>query len=266
MGGDLDDTIRRARPKPYRFRDGYGIITRTMALAPTYRRRLRERALDQYGYVTTRDANAIGVPPGELRKLSARGGLEHVGHGLYRFEDIPRTGRDQFMEAVLRVGGDAYLEGDAVLALHDLALANPRRIRVATPRRDRRKHPDFLAVERRNLPAGERAVYEGIPATTVARALLDCRGVIMDERLIEAAGEAARTGLLRRRETQRVLSELGVAAPGSLIVVVGAGRREPRKPCPEICPELSKSEVISGHIQRPEMAQQSQKRHQGSYS
>jgi predicted transcriptional regulator of viral defense system len=181
-----------------------------MALAPTYRRRLHERALDQYGYVTTRDADEIGVPPGELRKLSSRGGLEHVGYGLYRFEDIPRTGRDQFMEAVLRVGPDAYLESDAVLALHDLALANPRQIHVATPRRDRRKHPDFLKVERRSLPADERTLYEGIPATTIARALLDCRGVIMDERLIEAAREAARTGLLRRRDAQRVLSDLEI--------------------------------------------------------
>lgn len=180
-----------------------------MALAPTYRRRLYERALDQYGYVTTGDADEIGVPPGELRKLSQRGGLEHVWYGLYRFEDIPRTGRDQFMEAVLLAGPDAYLQADAVLALHDLALANPRRIRVATPRRNRRRLPDFLTVERRSLPADERTLYEGIPATTIARALLDCRGAIMDERLIEAAKEAARTGLLRRRDAQRVLSDLG---------------------------------------------------------
>lgn len=178
-----------------------------MALAPTYRRRLYERALDQYGYVTTRDAVEIGVPPGELRKLSERGGLEHVGYGLYRFEDIPRTSRDQFMEAVLLVGRDAYLQGDAVLALHNLALANPRQIRVATPRRNRRKHPDFMTVERRSLSADELTHYEGIPATTIARALLDCRGVIMEERLIEAAKEAARTGLLRRRDDYRAVSK-----------------------------------------------------------
>jgi predicted transcriptional regulator of viral defense system len=55
-----------------------------MALRQTYRRRLHERALDQYGYVTTRNANELGVPAVELRKLHQRGGLEHVGHGLYR--------------------------------------------------------------------------------------------------------------------------------------------------------------------------------------
>ena len=66
----------------------------------TYRRRLHERALDQYGYVTTQDAVDLGVPAVELRKLHQRGCLEHVGQGLYRFEDIPTTPRDEFMEAV----------------------------------------------------------------------------------------------------------------------------------------------------------------------
>lgn len=179
-----------------------------MALSTTYRRRLRERALEQYGYITTRDAEELGVPPVELRKLRQRGGLDHVGHGLYRFEDIPATGHDQFMEAVLRVGPGAHLVGDAVLALHDLALTNPRRIRVATPRRDRHRVPGFLEVERREIPAEERTIYEGIPATTVARALLDCRGTIMHDRLVDAAREAARTGLLRRGEAARVLDEL----------------------------------------------------------
>ena len=45
-----------------------------MALADTYRRRLRDRALDQYGYVTTRDAADVGVPAVELRKIAQRGG------------------------------------------------------------------------------------------------------------------------------------------------------------------------------------------------
>ena len=51
---------------------------------------------------------------------------------------------------------------------------------------------------------------EGIPATTVARALLDCRGTIMDERLAQAVEEAARAGLVGRAERRRLLAELGV--------------------------------------------------------
>ena len=180
-----------------------------MALATTYRRILHERALDQYGYVTTRDAEALGVPAGELRKLTQRGGIEHIAHGLYRFDDVPQTGKEQFMEAVLRVGPDAYLTGDAVLALHDLALVNPRRLRVAAPQRPRRKLPEFVEVVQDTAPAPDRTKYEGIPAATVARALRDCQGVVMRDRLIEATQEAARVGLLRRKEAAQLLQEFG---------------------------------------------------------
>lgn len=183
-----------------------------MALAETYRRRLYDRALDQYGYVTTQDAEAVGVPPVELRKIAARGGLEHVAYGLYRFDDIPRTGRDQYLEAVRRVGPDAHLTHDAVLALHDLGLVNPRRIRVGTPHRARGRLPDHIEVINERLDPVDLTVYEGIPSATVARALLDCRGIVMEERLVGAAREAARQGLLRKSEARRVLAALGAAA------------------------------------------------------
>lgn len=180
-----------------------------MVLADTYRRQLHDRALDQYGYVTTRDAENLGVPPVELRKIAQRGGVEHVAYGLYRFDDVPRTGRDQFMEAVLRVGQEAYLTHDAVLAFHDLGLVNPRRIRVGTPKRARPRLPDYIEVVWRRLDPHELTVYEGIPSATVARALIDCRGLAMGERLVDAAREAARRGLLRRSEADRLLTELG---------------------------------------------------------
>jgi len=173
----------------------------------TYRRRLYERALDQYGYVTTRDAGDLGVPAVELRKLHQRGGLDHVGQGLYRFEDIPPTPKDEFMEAVLRVGEDALLAGDAVLALHDLGFLHPRRIRVATPRRVRRRLPPSIKVEQREVPRAKRTTYEGIPAMTVADAIRDCRGLVMPERLAEAALEAAQAGLIRKAEANRLVEE-----------------------------------------------------------
>ena len=183
-----------------------------MALADTYRRRLRDRALDQYGYITTRVAEDLEVPVVELRKVAHRGGVEHVAYGLYRFDDIPRTSRDQFMEAVLRVGPEAYLTHDAVLALHELGLVNPRRIRIGTPKRARPRLPAHVEVIHRRLEARELTAYEGIPSATVARALLDCRGVVMSERLVEAAQEAARVGLLRKSEADSVLIELGSVA------------------------------------------------------
>lgn len=181
-------------------------------MADTYRRRLHERALHQYGYVTTADASDLGVPAVEVRKLASRGGLQHVAYGLYRFDDVPSTGRDQYMEAVLRVGRDAYLTHDAVLGIHDLGLVNPRRLRVGTPHRVRRRIPEHIQVVHRHLESTDLTVYEGIPSATVARALVDCRGIVMPERLVDAGREAAARGLLRRSEASRVIATLEATA------------------------------------------------------
>jgi predicted transcriptional regulator of viral defense system len=169
-----------------------------------YRLTIREIALDQYGYVTTRDAADAGVPAVELRKLTARGALTNVAYGLYRLADTRPTEYDQFAEALLRVGDGAYLRGDAVLALHELALVNPRRIRVGVPRRVRAALPAFVDLREEEMPAEDLTVYEGLHSTTVARSLLDCRGQVMTERLLDAAKQAKAEGLLTGREYARV--------------------------------------------------------------
>jgi predicted transcriptional regulator of viral defense system len=177
--------------------------------ATTYRAQLWDVAVDQYGYVATSDAASLDIPTVELRKLAARGFLKHVARGLYRVPVLPRTEFDEYMEAVLWVGRDAVLSHDAVLALHDLAFANPATIRVTTPHRVRKTYPRRdISIVHAVVPSGECATYRGIPATTVARALLDCRQLIMTSRLLEAAGEARNEGLLLTDEHARVVREL----------------------------------------------------------
>jgi len=177
--------------------------------AHTYRRRLREWALDQYGYVTTADATQLGIPPVELRKLAGRGLLDRIDRGLYRFPDAPPTPRDMFMEAVLWTGPGAALACDAVLALHDLALANPRSLRVITGHRVRKAHPrDDVTIIARKIPCADLTSYFRIPSTTVARALIDCRDLIMPSRLLEATDQAWREGLLLASEHDNVIAEL----------------------------------------------------------
>jgi predicted transcriptional regulator of viral defense system len=180
-----------------------------MALATTYRRQLHQQAVGQYGYITTRDAEQLGVPDWAVRQLAARGGLTRRGRGVYRFDDVPPTANDDFMEAVLAAGEGAHLVSDAVLALHGLADVNPTRIRVGTPRRARLKVPKTIEIVARRDQPEDLTAYEGIPATTVARAILDARGIVMNERLVAAAKDAADRGLLRRRETDKVLAALG---------------------------------------------------------
>lgn len=178
------------------------------ALAQTYRRQLRERADEQYGFITTRDAAELGVPPVEVRKIAARGGLTRVGHGVYRFDDVQRTGREAFMEAVLLAGEGAFLTGEAVLALHELAQVNPRRVTVGAPRHVRAELPRHIEVHEEKVEPRDLTEYEGIPSTTVARALIDARRTVMRDRLEAALDRATAKGLVLRPDRERVLEKL----------------------------------------------------------
>ena len=109
-----------------------------------YRSALYALAAEHHGLLTTDMARAVGVPSVEVRKLAARGGMSNVARGLYRVEGIDGGDRAPYAEAVLRVGEDAHLVGDSVLAFHDLALVNPRRIKVGSPRRVRRDLPAHI--------------------------------------------------------------------------------------------------------------------------
>ena len=168
-----------------------------------YRDVVRELALDRYGYVTTKDAAEAGVPAVELPKLAARGGLVNVSYGLYRVPDAPATELDQFAEALLRVGEGAYLHGESVLALLELADVNPRKIKVATARRARPKLPAVIELIRA-VGASPITLYKGLSAQPVADAILECRGRLERERLLKAAKQARTEGLLTTTEWQRV--------------------------------------------------------------
>lgn len=170
----------------------------------TARERLYDVALSQHGYVTSADAVELGIERNQLYRLSTWRGLTRISYGLYRFDAMPVTGNDEYMEAVLRVGPEAYLTRESVLALHSLGLVNPSVIRVGTRRRSRRRLPATVSVEMRALPDEELTIYDGIPSATVRRALLDCAAVIMSDRFDEAVERARDEGLLTARELEDV--------------------------------------------------------------
>jgi predicted transcriptional regulator of viral defense system len=174
-----------------------------MARELTYRDIVREIALDHYGYVTTKEAAEAGVPAVELPKLAARGGLKNIGYGLYRVPDIPPHGLDQYAEALLRAGEDAFLYGESVLAVFGLADVNPRRVKVGVHKRTRPKLPTYVEL----VPVKGQVTttyYEGLKSQPVADAILECRGRIESERLLDAAKEARKQGLLTTTEWTRV--------------------------------------------------------------
>jgi Predicted transcriptional regulator len=178
-----------------------------MSSGTKYRDIVCDIALDQHGFVTTSDAVAAGVPPIELPKLAARGGMENIAYGVYRVTGIPPTSNDQFAEAIFRVGRESFLYGESVLALFGLADVNPRQIKVGVRRRARPRLPAFIELVQ---VKGETAttLYDGMRSQTVADAIMACRGRIETPRLMNAARYARKEGLLTTVEWKNVKDSL----------------------------------------------------------
>lgn len=170
----------------------------------SYRERLFDLAQEQHGFVTTADARSLGVPPVELRKLAQRGKLTNIKRGLYQFPQLTGSMNESYLLATLNVGKDAYLVADAVLAFHDLAQVNPRAIRVGTKLRVRHQLPAQVILADFSVPENQIEIRDGVRTTRVAQAIIDCKGFVMRERLLDALTNAIERGLVTSAETRRV--------------------------------------------------------------
>jgi predicted transcriptional regulator of viral defense system len=141
-----------------------------------------------------------------VRRLASRGALERVGHGVYRHTGVPVGERTELAAALACVGEDAFLEGDTVLAMFGLALVNPPKIHVGTPRRHRSKPPEHTVVTvRAHMAEGDLTTYEDLRCVTVRRALLDGIPHLLGERVLDAVAEAKRRDLIDELEATEII-------------------------------------------------------------
>lgn len=174
----------------------------------TYREQLFELAQEQHGYVSTNDARRLGIPTVELRKLAHRGKIENIYRGIYQFPQLSGSKNENYLLAILSVAENAYLTGYSVLAFHDLAQVNPRKIRVGTNQRVRREIPDQIHVTTDYLQDSDIEVWDGVRSTRVARAIIDSKGIVMTDRLLGALTKAIELGLVTGSEETQVRTAL----------------------------------------------------------
>lgn len=166
-----------------------------------------EIAIENYGLVTYADALDAGITGGELNRFTSNGRLERIGHGVYKLVRYVPTPYDQYAAAVTLVGPDAYIYGESVLAMHNLALVNPRKTTVATPKRIRKTIPSWIQI----VPAKGNDIvenYEGIPCQRIDDAFRACRKTIMKSRLADGLGEAVSAGLISENNVIALRKEL----------------------------------------------------------
>lgn len=170
---------------------------------------LIEHAQQQYGYLTPDDARELDIDPTQLRLMTARHTLEHVGHGLYRMPMVPVTQLDAYMEAVLWAGRRGVLSHETALDLHELCDVNPSVIHLMVPSgfRTRKAVSAIYRLHRCDLDPAEVGWHEGIPIVTPERAILGGIEQALGWHLIDQAIETARArGLITKAVADRLAS------------------------------------------------------------
>ncbi|MCL2024408.1 MAG: hypothetical protein FWG78_01325 [Coriobacteriia bacterium] len=164
-----------------------------------------EIGADNYGLVTIAEVKKLGISRKVMNALTARGRLLRRGYGVYKLAHYIPTPYDVYAEAVALVGSNAYLYGESVISMLELAPTNPARIFVATPARVRKTLPEHIIVIKADYQPTN---YDGVPSQSVTDAIRASMKSVMPDRLIDTVEEARRQGYIKETERIELLDEL----------------------------------------------------------
>lgn len=168
-------------------------------------RALLELANSQWGVVARWQLETIGVSLSMLKTRVARGRMTRLHRGVYVVGHRRLQGRAHTMAAALAVGPGAVASHRDAAWLHGLRPGGHRHRDVTTTRRGVRGG-DGIAVHRTTaLHAEDVTTIDGIPATSLARTLVDLAGVVAPDHLAKALAEAERLLLLDLRALERAI-------------------------------------------------------------
>jgi predicted transcriptional regulator of viral defense system len=167
-----------------------------------------ELAADQHGYLTTAQAGQLGIARDAIRKMAKRGTLERVSWGVYRVPTFPVSTFAEYTEASLWPAGVlGVISHESALAIRDLSDVSPPKVHLTVPKafRVRRTIPAHLMIHRADLPEDDVTQVEGIPTTTVRRAIEDCHRTHLGPALLrQAIEDGEREGYLKPDEVREL--------------------------------------------------------------
>lgn len=160
-------------------------------------------AEDNYGIITSAQAEAIGISRQNMVSMARKGDLTRLCHGVYQVKHHVIGPNDVYAVGVAMVGDAAYLRGASVVAMLNLAPTNPGLLYIGSAKRVRRRLPDgFIVKDRTPCEAAEYEGYEGIRCQPLFDAMIAARdeGSIDADRIAAAATAANEKGLLTDEE------------------------------------------------------------------
>lgn len=141
------------------------------------RDQLWEIAAGQHGYVTSQQAEDLGITNRALNQLAVRETLEHPAFGVYRFPNYPVTTADPYMLAVLWTRApEAALSHETALDVFGVSDVNPTVIHVTVGkhRRIRRADAGQYEIHYQDLEPRQLTWWEEVPVVTLDTAILQC--------------------------------------------------------------------------------------------
>jgi len=165
-----------------------------------------ERAWAQYGFITTTQADCLGVHPNVITRLVRGGQWIRVRPGLYRLAGIKTSWRGRMMAAVLQAGSDAVISHRSAAALWGLeGFGPPWTIEITVPPTQRPRIEKVRVHRRKGV---SRAVRDGIPVTPIPETILDLCGSSPNDGIpLRALDDVRRRKLVSSSELQRCLTE-----------------------------------------------------------
>ncbi|MFC7619092.1 type IV toxin-antitoxin system AbiEi family antitoxin domain-containing protein [Microlunatus sp. GCM10028923] len=176
---------------------------------------LRDLAETQNGLLTRQQAlDDLGLSAGAIDNLVARGRLERVAHGIYRYPHLPGVADEPYQVALLRTGDpEAALSHESALELHEISDVNPSRyhVTVAQRHRIRRSDNDRYVVHVEQLTARQVTWWHQMRIVTPTTAIEQClRDGTPTYLLRQAIERGSRTGAVRSADAERLRTALEV--------------------------------------------------------
>lgn len=145
--------------------------------------RLHELAQDQWGLVTRRQVEAVGIGPTTLERLTAPGGsLERIAHGVYQLAGTPQPDHRDLRAAWLqlapeipawkRMPDQGVVSHRSAALVYGLGHLPADRHEFTLPKRRQTRRSD-VRIHVRQFGEGEWIVLHGLPVTRPSRIASD---------------------------------------------------------------------------------------------
>jgi very-short-patch-repair endonuclease len=213
---------------------------------------LRQLGARQHGTISRKQATALGIDRGHLRRAVARGELAVATDRVLTFVGAPDSIEQAMSVATLHFW-PAYLSAGTALALWQVPGFEMEPIDVLVPRPLRTARVSFARVHTTtDLAATHITSACSLPVVTPIRAIFDLAGMVHPKRVERALDNAWSRRLVNHGVLHRTLDELAKRGrPGTVVMRQLADARPRSYRPPESSTEARTNELLTGSGHRP---------------